>query len=171
MSNTRKAGKQAGRRERLLARKRPTLPYQLAVEDDTAAVAELAAAKDALDTARFRDDDRAEQAVAEAETRLQAAREAVAACYEPILLTAMEPKAFEALAAQPEHAAREGKDEKWNATTFPRAVFFECAPDDLSREEWEAFVEERLAAGEREALFLAALGINARWPSGSIPNV
>ncbi|GLY81835.1 hypothetical protein [Actinoallomurus iriomotensis] len=167
MSNTKKAA----RRKRLLGRQRPSLPYQLKIEDDTAAVAELAAAKDAVDTARFRDDDRAEQAVVEAEARLETAREAVAACYETIPLTAMEPKAFEALAAQPEHAPREGKDERWNATTFPRAVFLECAPDDLSREEWETFVDERLAQGEREALFLAAVGINARWPSGSIPNV
>jgi len=76
MSNTRTAG----RRERLLARRRPGTVYQLAVDDDEAAVAELNAAKDALDTAKFRADDGAGQAVTEAKERLEAARAAVETC-------------------------------------------------------------------------------------------
>jgi hypothetical protein len=167
MSNTRKAG----RRERLLARVRPSASYQLAVVDDTDALAELSAAKEALDVAGFRDDTGAEQAVADAEARLQSARQAVEDCYEPITLTAMAPADFEALAGKPEHAPRDGKDEKWNADTFPRAVFLACAPDDLTQPEWDQWVDEHLSQGEREALFMTAVGINARWPSGSIPNV
>jgi hypothetical protein len=167
VSNTRTAG----RRERLLARKRPTVPYQLAVVDDTDAVAELTAAKEALDTARYRADEGAEQAVTEAEARLEKARKAVEACYEPVPLTAMLPDEFEALAAKPEHAARDGKDERWNADTFPRAVFLECVDDDtLTVEEWATFAAENLAQGERESMFLAAVGLNARWPSGAVPN-
>ncbi|MGI5232859.1 hypothetical protein [Actinoallomurus sp. CA-142502] len=167
MSNTKKAG----RRERLLARRRPTFDYQLAVEDDTAAVAELAAAKESLELARFREDDAAEQAVAEAEERLEKARAAVAACYEPVPLVALEPKAFEALRAKPEHAPREGEDEKWNAETFPRACFLASVDTaDLSADEWAGFIDSNLSAGEKESLFLAAVGLNARWPSGSIPN-
>lgn len=167
MSNTRKAG----RRERLLARTRPTDDYQLAVVDVTGAVAELEAAKEALDAAGFRTDDAAAVAVAEAEARLEKSRAAVEACYEPVTLTALPPKEFEALVAEPEHAAREGKDERWNGDTFPRACFLACAPDDLTPQEWEEFVDSSLSQGERESLFLAAVRINARWPSGSIPNV
>ena len=168
MSNARKAG----RRERLLARRRPSTVYQLAVEDDGAAVAELNAAKDALDTAKFRSDDGAEQAVADAEERLAAARAAVEACYEPVTLAALPPTEFEALIAKPEYAAREGRDEKWNAETFPRACFLACVDTgDLSAEEWETFIDGSLSQGERHTLFLTAIGINARWPSGSIPNV
>jgi len=168
MSNAPKAG----RRERLLARKRPSAPYQLAVVDDTDAVAELAAAKEALDTAGYRTDEGAEQAVADAEARLEKARAAVEACYEPVTLTAMLPEDFEALVAKPEHAAREGKDERWNATTFPRAAFLACvSTEDLSTEEWATFAAENLAQGERESLFLAAIALNARWPSGAVPNV
>lgn len=164
--------KKAGRRERLLARQRPSTVYQLAVEDDAAAVAELNAAKDALDTARFRSDDGAEQAVTDAEERLAAARSAVEACYEPVTLTAMPPAEFEALVAKPEYAPREGRDERWNAETFPRACFLACVDtSDLTAAEWESFVDGSLSQGERTALFLAAVGINARWPSGSIPNV
>lgn len=166
MSNTRKAG----RRERLLARRRPSFDYQLAVVDDTEAVAELAAATEALETARFRSDDGAEQAVAAAEERVAAARTAVQECYETITLTAMPPVEFEALAAKPEHQAREGKDERWNADTFPRAVFLACAPDDLSADEWAEWLDSSLTQGERTSLLLAAVGLNSRWPSGSIPN-
>jgi hypothetical protein len=169
MSNTRKAG----RRERLLARKRPSVPYQLAVVDDTDAVAELAAAKEALDAAGYRVDEGAEQAVAEAEARLEKARAAVEACYEPVTLTAMLPAAFEELIAQPEHAPREGKDERWNADTFPRACFLACADDDgdMSAQDWDTFTVENVSQGERESMFMAAVGINARWPSGAVPNV
>lgn len=168
MSNTRKAG----RRERLLARRLPSTVYQLAVEDDTEAVAELGAAKDALDTAKFRSDDDAEQAVVDAEKRLAKARRAVEACYEPVTLTALPPAEFEALIAKPEHTARDGKTEQWNAETFPKACFLACVEvGDLTANEWEAFVDGSLSKAERDALFLAAVGVNARWPSGSIPNV
>ena len=161
----------AGRRERLLARRRPTTIYQLAVEDDAAAVAELNAAKDALSTARFRTDEGAEQAAADAEQRLAEARAAVEACYEPVTLTALPPAEFEALVAKPEHAPRDGKDERWNAETFPRACFLACVDTgDLSADEWAEFVDGNLSQGEREALFLAAASVNARWPSGAVPN-
>jgi hypothetical protein len=167
VSNTRKAG----RRERLLARKRPTVNYQLAVMDDADAVAELAAAKEALATARLRVDEGAEQATADAEAHLAEARAAVEACYEPVTLTALPPVEFEALIAKPEYAARDGKDERWNAETFPRACFLSCVTgDDLSADEWLEFVDGSLSQGEREALFLAAVGLNARWPSGAVPN-
>lgn len=162
----------ASRRERLLARRRPSTVYHLAVEDDVPAVAELNAAKDELDTAKFRTDDGADEAVAGAEERLAAAREAVDACYEPVTLTALPPAEFEALIAKPEYAAREGKNERWNGETFPRACFLECVDTaDLSADEWAGFVDSNLSAGEKESLFLAAIGVNARWPSGAVPNV
>jgi hypothetical protein len=168
---TAKTKTKAGRRERLLARKRPTVDYQLAVDDDTLAVAELNAAKEALDRAGFRDDDGAAQAVADAQARLDAARTAVEECYEPVPLTALLPKDFEALVA--EHPPREGHDEKWNNSTFPRACFLKCVDTsgDMSAEDWDAFAAENLAAGERESMFLVAISVNARWPTGSIPNV
>ena len=167
MSNTKKAG----RRERLLARKRPTVDYQLAVADDADAVAEMAAAKDALAAAGFRTDEGAAVAVAEAEARLAKARKAVEACYETVTLTALPPAEFEALISKPEHAARDGHEEKWNAETFPRGCFLACAPDDLTADEWAEFVDANLAQGEREALFMTAIGLNVRWPSGAVPNV
>lgn len=167
MSNTPKVG----RRERFLARRRPAVDYQLAVIDETDAVAELTAAKDALDTARFREDEGADQAVAAAEARLAQARASVEACYEAVKLTALPPVEFEQLVAKPEYAPRDGKSEKWNADTFPRACFLACVDtSDLSADEWAEFVDGSLAQGERESLFMTAVGINARWPSGAVPN-
>lgn len=165
--------KRAGRRERLLARKRPTVDYHLAVVDDTEAVAELAAAKDARDVAQIAAADlpaaTADERLNAADERLRAAQQAVEDCYEAITLTAMPPADFEALAGKPEHAPREGKNEQWNEETFPRAVFLACAPDDLTPDEWESFADSNLTQGERTALFMTAVGLNARWPSGSIP--
>ncbi|MDN3356086.1 hypothetical protein [Actinomadura sp. DC4] len=167
----------AARRERLLGRKRRTLNYQLAVDEDADAVVELVEAKDALDAAHIAAEDltadRADELIGEAEERLQRARDAVAACYEPVLLTAMLPEDFEELAAKPEYAAREGRDERWNEDTFPRIVFTECLPSDdvLSPEEWMNLVDTSLASGERKHLFAVAVGLNSRMPSGSIPNV
>jgi hypothetical protein len=171
MTTAKTKTKGAGRRERLLARKRPTVDYQLAVDDDTDAVAELNAAKEALDRAGFRDDDGAAQAVADAEARLAAARTAVEACYEPVPLTALLPAAFEDLVAA--HPPREGRDEKWDGATFPRACFLACVDTsgDMSAEDWDSFATENLSAGERESMFLVAISVNARWPSGAVPSV
>ena len=170
---TAKTKTKAGRRERLLARKRPTVDYQLAVEDDTDAVAELNAAKEALDRARFRDDDNANAAIMGAEARLDAARAAVEACYEPATLTALLPADFEAMIARPEYAPRDGKEEKWNGDTFPAACFLACVDTsgDMSAQDWATFVTENVSQAEREHLYVTAIAINARWPSGSIPNV
>ena len=162
--------KMAGRRERYLSRRRPSVPYSLPLEDDTDAVVELAAAKEALDAARFREDNKAEQAVADAEERLEKARAAVAACYDTVTLTAMLPKEFEELVAA--HPARADHDEKWNDATFPKACFLACIDDDFfTPEEWGGWVDEHLAQGEQEHLFRTAIGLNARWPSGAVPNV
>lgn len=161
--------KKAGRRERLLNRSLPTDVHQLRVEDDAAAQAELVAARGQLELAPFRPEG-ADEAVAAAEKRVAAARRAVEACYEPVTLRALRPKAFEALVA--EHPpTEEGK--AWGPT-FPRALFLACAPtgeDDPSQEEWESILEDGLSHGEKEALFQRALEVNARWPSGAVPNV
>lgn len=166
MSNTRKAG----RRERLLARKRPTIVYRLPVEDDTAALAELEAAKVARELADLREDK--DDAIKEADRRLARAQKAADACYEPVTLVAMRPTKFEELVAA--HPARDGEDEAWNVETLPRACFLasvQSGEDDLTTEEWGAFLDDSLSQGERESLFLTALNVNARWPNGSVPNV
>lgn len=176
-SSAKKQAAARKRRERLLARSRPSVVHHLKVDDDGAAQAELAAAKEALETAHFRVDEGAGQAVADAEARLAKARQAVQACYEPVTITALPPTAFERLAGEHPPAEDKKKDPQtgvlpWGET-FPRALFLACVPrgeEELTVEEWEELLDGGVSQGEREALFNAALEVNARWPSGAVPN-
>jgi hypothetical protein len=160
--------KKTSQRDRLTGRTRPSDTYHLLAEDDTAARAAVEAALEALGTARMRLDDRAAEAVSEAETALARANEALAACYEPVVIRAMHPKKFEELAA--EHPPRKDQEERWNRDTFPRALFLDSVVGEMTREDWESFLEDgRCSDGEQNGLFLTAQLVNARIPDGSIP--
>lgn len=162
-----RTSKKKSQRDRLLGRTRPTVTHNLRVDDDTDARALVEAAREALSLALMRIDDRAEQAQAEAEERLGKARDVLAACYEPVVIRAMEPKRFEALVA--EHPARKDHDERWNEETFGRALFLASVVGELSREEWEQVLDEQCSEGEQNGLFLDAKLVNARMPDGSVP--
>lgn len=152
--------------DRLRGRKRPVSIYHLLVEeDDTAARAAVSSASEALELAQLRADDGAPQAVKDAQKALDKAQRALDACYEPIPIRALSPKAFEALVA--EHPSKD-KDQAW-AETFPRALFLACVEGDLTEQEWNAFLDDQCSQGERLALHQEALNVNARWPSGAIP--
>lgn len=159
--------KKKTQRDRLLSRSRPTTIHHLRVEDDTDARAAVEAAQEALGVARMRMDARATEAVTEAENTLEKARADLAACYEPVVIRAMEPRRFEDLVAQ--HPARDGKDERWNVETFPRALFLASVVGELSREEWEQVLDEQCSEGEQNGLFLDAQLVNARMPDGRVP--
>lgn len=155
-------------RDRLRARPRPTLAYELPVGDVAAARQAMAGAEDALRAARFRSDDAAEQAVAAARETLTEAEANLEACYETVTLTALPPAEFEALVAV--HPPREGTgDEAWNIDTFPRACFLACAPGDLSEAEWEAVLGENLSHAERAELYSLAIAVNVRVVSPALP--
>jgi hypothetical protein len=115
----------------------------------------------------MRMDDRAAETVTEAEAALEKARADLAACYEPVVIRALEPKRFEELVA--EHPARKDRDERWNVETFPRALFLASVVGELSREEWETVLDEQCSEGEQNGLFLDAQVVNARMPDGTIP--
>lgn len=163
----RSSKKKPSQRDRLMGRTRPSDTYHLPVEDDTDARAAVEAAREALSVAQMRLDERAAEAVGEAEAALADANERLAACYEPVLIRAMEPNQFEALAA--EHPARKDRNERWNEETFPRALFFASVVGDMTSEDWAAFLTERCSEGERNGLYLTAKIVNARMPDGSIP--
>lgn len=150
-----------------MGRTRPSDTYHLLVEDDTDARAAVEAALEALGTARMRLDDRAAEAVKEAEATLAEANERLAACYEPVKIRAMKPEEFELLAA--EHPARKDEQERWNRLTFPRQLFLASVVGDMSREDWESTLDERCSEGEQNGLFVTAELVNARMPDGSIP--
>jgi hypothetical protein len=162
--------KKTSQRDRLMGRTRPSDTYHLPVGDDAemrAAADAVEAAQEALGTARMRFDDRAVEAVTEAEAALAQANEALAGLYEPIVIRAMKPEEFELLVA--EHPAREGKNEAWNKDTFPRQLFLSSVVGELSREDWEEFLTEQCSEGERNGLQLTAQVVNARIPDGTIP--
>lgn len=162
-----RSSKKKSQRDRLLGRTRPTLTHHLRVDDDTAARAAVEAAREQLAAAEMRFDPRAGEAVKEARAALEAAQGLLAECYEPVVLRAMPPKEFEELVAQ--HPARKDETERWNNDTFPRAAFLASVTGELSRTEWETVLDEQLSEGERNAICLDALRVNARMPDGTIP--
>ena len=162
--------KKTTQRDRLMSRTRPSDTYHLPVGDEAEmrdATAAVETAQEALSVARMRFDDRAAVAVEEAQAALAQAGKALAALYEPVVIRAMKPAAFEQLVA--EHPAREGKEERWNADTFPRALFLESVVGELTREEWESLLDEGCSEGEKTGMLLTAQLVNARTPDGTIP--
>jgi hypothetical protein len=152
--------------ERLKGRQRPTVVHHLLMDDDTAARAALALANQEWELSTLRTDTTPE-ATAAAKQAVADAQAAVDACYEPITMRALPPEVFEELAAQ--HPPRKDKEERWNDATFPRAVFLASVEGEMTEEEWVAFLDTQCSQGERTVLGIAALGVNARWPSGDIP--
>jgi hypothetical protein len=109
----------------------------------------------------------AEQRIVAARADLDAAIAALDACHFQVTVTALPPEHFEKLVA--EYPAREDEDEAWNADTFPRALFAACANDDLTPDEWLAFLDGQCSQAERDMLLLAAQQINVRAPSHAVP--
>lgn len=157
-----------GLRERLQQKARPTDECKVAVEDTRAAERELQEAAANLQLLSFAGDAESREA---AQARFTAARAALEACFETVTFTAMDPDLFEQLSESEEHAPREGHplDDAWNVDTFPRAVFFECAPDVFSREEWEDWLRAQVNDGERIRLYNTAVNANLRVLDPSVP--
>ncbi|WP_327047294.1 hypothetical protein OG320_05215 [Microbispora sp. NBC_01189] len=170
-------------RERLRARERPSLAYELPSGDVVGAQRTLAAAEEGLRLALLRaakvatgedasDSESAE--AADAEAAVAAAREAVTqaeealdACYERIRLTAMPPDEYEALKAL--HPPRPDSDDtEYNPATFMRECFLACATE-LTPEEWEPILRENVTYAEREDLYLLAEAVNTRLVNPALP--
>lgn len=142
-----------GLKDRLSARRRPTATYQLRIDDDTTARAELAAARAAGD-----------------EARIVAAQEAVEACYEQVTLTALPPADMEALLA--EHPAPETLQGKsiFNPATFIPALLAACVDSDVTEADWAEYITTgAMTFGETTDLFNAVWELNYRAPDPAIP--
>lgn len=160
-------------RDRLLKRRLPTVPFRLMVDDDSDARRELADAEAALELAQYGpQDDAAKAEVKKARGRVEKARAALDACYEVITIRAVTPARFEEM--MKDHPPREGKKEEiYNPETFSRALFLEGVQDpELTRDEWEVFLDTQLSKAERDGsdgIFWATLALNTRTPSEDIP--
>lgn len=140
-------------KDRLATRKRPTITYALRIDDDTIARSELVAA----------------QAVGD-EGRIVAAREAVEACYEQVVITALPPTELEELLeAHPPPPADQGK-KMFNPATFVPALLAACVNSDVTEEDWAEYVTAgAMTTGEVSAIFNAAWELNYRVPDPSLP--
>jgi hypothetical protein len=150
-----------GLKDRLADRKRPGTTYNLRIDDDAAARAELAAAKAAW-SAKASSDNIGREAAAQA---------AVDACYEQIIITALPPVDMEALlAAHPATEDQRAKDKTvFNQDTFVPALLAACIDSDVTEADWRDYTTTgSMTIGEVNALFAVAWEINYRDPSSSI---
>jgi hypothetical protein len=161
----------AGRspRERLLGRRRPSLPYPILVEDP-------APARDALQQVErwarqeMLRHDEGSDAYRAAAAELAAAKAAVDACYERVVLTAMEPAAYEQLKADhpptaDQQAAAKAAGEfppDCDTTSFVPAVLAASSEPEMPAEDWVELLERRMSDGERQELRVVVLGLNER---------
>jgi len=157
-----------GLKERLEGRKRPFATYWVLVDQEGAAVAEerLADARTRYQTLLIvsAGEDRVAEAAEQVARRLADVR----ACYEPIRLTAMMPDDFERLVGA--HPPRPGTDDEvWDTKALPRECFFRCAPEEMTRTEWEEFLTGRVSEAERSALFNTAVAANVRVLDPTVP--
>jgi len=141
-----------GLKDRLSGRKLPSTRYSLRIDDDTAARAELLAARAAGD-----------------DTRIALAQEAVDACYEQVAITALPPGLMEALLE--EHPPTAGQRERnkavlFNPKTFAPALFAACIDSDVTEEDWTEYLGATgpMTAGESIELFNTVWELNYRAP-------
>lgn len=156
----------------LKARKTRTTTYSACVVDEAvleAAEAELAAARRAAHLVAIAKDE-AQQA--EADARLEAARQAVAECVDTLTFHNLPAHEFEALMSAHEPSkTQQANGEQWNADTFPPALIAACCQDsDLTEDEWAAELSsDRWSLADRNAIFSAALSANIAPRSVTIP--
>lgn len=145
--------------ERLAGRERPSVVYPILVDDPTEAkkLLEVAAKGCNHAVARYEEGDKRLTA---AKRKLTLAQKRFDACWERVTLKALPPKEYEALkTAHPPTEEQLADDEVFNRDTFRPALLSSCAPE-MTKAEWEAFLENNMSDGERQEIFVAALGVN-----------
>ncbi|MGW4426434.1 hypothetical protein [Streptosporangium sp. NPDC004631] len=124
----------------------------------------LEEAEDALRIVQVTAEEGTPELVAATE-RVERARVTVAACYEPVIVVALDPPEYEALLA--EHPPKEEKA-AWGPG-FGRALLLAGVQGDLDREEWAIFLDSRLSHGEQVEAYNLALAVNIRVLDPGIP--
>lgn len=165
-------------RERLLARKLPSVPYGILVDAEGAQAARerVEQAQQALRQARLADRD-----VEAAEREFAEAQAALDGCYEQIVLRALpldgpvtvekliaeHPPTEQQLAkakAERDEARRRGDPPPdwpaWNDATFRPALLAATAEGDMTAEDWAQVLSTRMSTGEVRSLWAACLAIN-----------
>ncbi|MGH3097893.1 MAG: hypothetical protein ACRDMV_18075 [Streptosporangiales bacterium] len=158
----------ASLREKLRAKTRRSLIYSIAIADtaETEQAAEQARAEHRL--ALFRGGEDSDEAK-KAKKALDKAEKTEAACYEQVTIQALPAADFEALADA--HPRRDGDpdDAMWHVDTFRPALLAACADSDMTEEDWTRFFKESASYGDSLGLLNAALDVNTRAPSPTVP--
>lgn len=155
-----------GLRDRLIDRPRPASVCRLKVGDTATAEQAVDEATEQHRFAQLLVADGKKADVAAAKRKLDKATAALGASFEPVTVRALRPGDYEALVA--DHPADKDSDNAWRED-FPRALFLACVEGDMTRAEWETFLDESASEGERSALYLTALQVNNRPPDESVP--
>jgi hypothetical protein len=149
----------------LSGRKRPSMPYSVQVTDPAEATTALQQAERMVRQAEIKDD-KAE--LKRCRTAVTRAKKTLAACFKVFEIVALEPDEYEDLID--EHPPTPGQIEKagknpsempeWNDDTFYPALLAACVDDDMTAEDWAAFLKRQMSRGERRQLQYAVLAIN-----------
>ncbi|MEV8636512.1 hypothetical protein AB0395_33180 [Streptosporangium sp. NPDC051023] len=154
-------------RERLQQRALPLDVWWVRIDPlDVVAKAKevLEEAEDALRVTQVTAEEGAPELAAAME-RVERARVAVAACYEPVTVLALDPTEYEALLK--EHPPQT-KEAAWGPG-FGRALLLEGVQGDMDRDEWVVWLDSRLSHGERVEAYNLALSVNVRVLDPGIP--
>jgi len=158
------AGADRSRRDRLLARPRPSLPYPIRVRDPARARQELQRVEQEARQVLIRDG-RDSDAYRAEQVKVDAARAVVDGCYETVTVTALNPADYEALKGQhPPTEAQQAEPDPAdvNVDSFVPAVLAAGSDAGMSVDDWAAFLAENCSDGERQELRVLVLGLNER---------
>ena len=151
-------------RARIAERETPRTEYRLRIRQTAGPEAELRRTQEEL----FRD-----PGAPDARDAVDAARRALDACYEVLVIEALAPNDFEDLLAkhQPTPEQRkENPDASFNPATFRPALMEACVQGDMTADDWADFlVKPGSSLGEVNDLWWTVWGINGRAPDPSVP--
>lgn len=171
--------RQVSQRERLLGRQRPTVRYPLLVDADGAEHAQQALLQA---QARARQVRLSGGDATDADRQVDEAQQALAACYETIVLRALPlsgdvtvetliaahpptAKQMEQAKAERDLARQRGEPipdwPSWNPDTYKPALLAATAEGDMSADDWREFLAGNVSEGEDRGLWRACLAVNS----------
>lgn len=156
--------KKASQRDRMMNRQLPSVVQAIVIDDPTAALRALAHA-DRVYQHAVRSGDAAQ--IKRTKAALTRAQNKHDACFEHLTIRALRTPVYEKLIAEhpatPEQiAAAPAPHEapQWNRETFRPALLAACVENDMTAEDWAAWMEEHSSRGEGDKLFVVTLALN-----------